>query len=270
MAYQIQRDNYCISKSIIAYFLFLTNKSFIPTEEQVQYLVNLNKPRVECISLWHDMLWNDDIPSLFQLVPKSGDVLEDQLIRARELINLEKEEETYHIQTMDGHGRFLLSLIHVLLETGEDVNRWTFTFIDNNYTVHRWHELFFPNASNIRLIHGDILDNIDNNATVYFNFCGTENEDFRYDLYNTIRYITKNRENKLSVMLSLSIRGARCKLNNNDELTNYGLYKAILGGGNVVESINDDGTVNLIYLPKLKSDKVCIRHNFVTLKVLKD
>ena len=104
----------------------------MPSGEQVDYLYNLDTDPIPSINEWYNRLWDDDVPSLFQIIPNSKEVLRDQLKRARILIGLAKREGTYHIQTMDGHGRFFLALIHELLRKNEDLNNWEFTFVEND------------------------------------------------------------------------------------------------------------------------------------------
>jgi len=133
-----------------------------------------------------------------------------------------------------------------------------------------WHELFFPDMYNVNLVEGNILNNINDTATIYFNFCGTVNEDYRYNIYKNIEHITKLRDNNLSIMVSFSIRGQNRTMDNEDNLTNYGLYEALVNGINVITSFNDDGCVNSEYLQKLKAVSVCLRRSFITLAVLAD
>ena len=48
---------------------------------------------------------------------------------------------------MDGHGRFLLCLIHVLIERGFDPDSVDITFVDINEHADNWHKIFFPRST---------------------------------------------------------------------------------------------------------------------------
>jgi hypothetical protein len=184
---------------------------------------------------WHNKLWDDsDGGPLFAMLGKiAKSVLYDQLDRANKIIQKMIETNKMTIYTMDGHGRFLLCLIHQIIALGKDPNLFTFCFIDINRFANKWHEVFFPHQC--YAIHVDILaymsnsfnhtyfpnefqnvmPDLDNNdidfadvnvSFFYLNFCGITKAIESYGIRN-FKSLMKTYAECNNIALSLSARG---------------------------------------------------------------
>ena len=74
---------------------------------------------------------------------------------------------------MDGHGRFLFTIMKLMTAQGKNVDDYTFIVVDINSTCHSWHQRFFPKS--VYSIKADIFDfesTISGNCLTYYNFCG--------------------------------------------------------------------------------------------------
>ena len=125
---------------------------FIPTANQLGMLAQkvkrgkiLDFSRLSNQS-WHDALWADNGGILFNAFnhahPRS--LFADQMTRARYLVQLYVQNSATQIVLMDGHGRFLLCLIHALIEQGINPNAVVITFVDIDEHADSWHQAFFP------------------------------------------------------------------------------------------------------------------------------
>jgi hypothetical protein len=102
-------------------------------------------------------------------IGKSKTKIFDQENRAEQLAQrILSNPKIKELVMMDGHGRFLLTLLKKL---GLRANRLNITVVDINTTVVEWHKYFFP--KNVKSIEGNIF-NYEPSETclVYMNFCG--------------------------------------------------------------------------------------------------
>lgn len=186
---------------------------------QTQFdLLNTHAERFQNMSPndWLDMVWFDDGKFLFSSYTRIGDranIIEDQLCRARSILQYMIENNLYTLRTMDGHGRFVMCFLKVIRDSGLSIEDYTIELADINQFSSRWHNLFLP--TNVRVIENDstpyisnILDtdkSILSHTCLYFNFCGIGDsimdlKEFLLDVLNT----TEN----IRIFVSYSRRGS--------------------------------------------------------------
>jgi hypothetical protein len=109
---------------------------------------------------WHDAFWDIDGGVLFchlHLAPAViATLFDDQMTRATLLVNEVVQRNMTDIYTMDGHGRFLLCMIHALIVAGEDPDVYNINIVEIDNVCHRWHELFFP--ANVYVTLNNVLN----------------------------------------------------------------------------------------------------------------
>ena len=125
---------------------------FIPSARQVRMLAQevqrgniLDFSRLS-IRRWHDALWASDGGVLFHALDHGQieRIFDDQMLRAHYLARLCVQNRATQIVLMDGHGRFLLCLIHELIGQGVDLDNVAITFVDIDEHADSWHQAFFP------------------------------------------------------------------------------------------------------------------------------
>jgi len=164
--------------------------SFIPATEHVDALKffitnDLIRP-IQPSSMsnrdWHNALWNEDKSVLFRNLPLVPSVItaifEDQMTRANALVAELISQDIKDVYTMDGHGRFLLCLIHALIEADEDPDDYNITIVEIDNVCHKWHELFFPNVT---ITLNNVLNLLYDTAHKHLNQDATEDADVADD-----------------------------------------------------------------------------------------
>jgi hypothetical protein len=114
-----------------------------------------------------------------------------------------------NIITFDGHGRTLYCLLYHIFKKNID-RELSITIYEIDDSVHRWHELFFPQnvTSNIRIILKK--DNIYNlprditNSIIYLNFMGIGRDDNHVSLSNFLDYFQQKPD--ISIYISFETR----------------------------------------------------------------
>ncbi|VVU95447.1 hypothetical protein CPAV1605_1198 [seawater metagenome] len=154
---------------------------------------------------WLDMLGDGNV--LFDGLSNGDQVKEDQMIRAREIVEKMLHLGIKNLRTMDGHGRFIYCFLKVLQEKGLDVNEWTLDVVDLDERVNGWHRWFLPDG--ILVLSENIFDmtDVDLAQTLnYFNFCGLHKQELELEM--VIKAIINNGGD---VFLSWSVRGGKPK-----------------------------------------------------------
>ncbi|MBT6965667.1 MAG: hypothetical protein HOA01_05525, partial [Flavobacteriales bacterium] len=82
---------------------------------------------------WLDMLGDGN--SLFDSLSNGAQIMEDQMIRAREIVERMIQLGITNLRTMDGHGRFVYCFLKAIQERGLDVNQWTLDIVDIDESV---------------------------------------------------------------------------------------------------------------------------------------
>ncbi len=150
---------------------------------------------------WLEMLGDGKV--LFDSLSNGVQIREDQMLRAREIVEKMIHLGIKNLRTMDGHGRFIYCFLKVLQEKGLDVNEWTLDVADIDQSVNGWHRWFLPDG--VLVLSENILDltDVDLEQTLnYFNFCGLYKQEL--DVKEVIKFIIKNGGN---AFLSWSVRG---------------------------------------------------------------
>jgi len=185
---------------------------FLPSRCQVRELIKTNYEKPCNIYDWYNNVKHNTQHTsfLFTSVIKKGidQYVSDQDMRAETIINKMKLLNKRRLVTMDGHGRFLLSFVHKLIELEENLCEWNIELIDIDEYVHKWHELYLPQWVLSR--SGNIMDIAtpeylaDHNAFLYMNFCGVGNQ---YE--KLLQFILNMHKRNETFMLSYSKRGVR-------------------------------------------------------------
>ena len=125
----------------------------------------------------------------------------DQQLRADKLVSYVKANpQIKTIVTMDGHGRFILSLLQALGHMANDIN---IKVVDIDPIVNRWHQSFFPNR--IESVEGNIFNYVPNQHTlVYMNFCGIGGQEGQENLAKYLSNIQSIPNYDLHLMISVS------------------------------------------------------------------
>ena len=141
--------------SVIAYLLYNNpGDGLIPNQAQVTALQSLISDGVIPESItsrqWHNALWADNGGVLFQTLDQDPvivhNIFDDQMIRARALVAKMIKKDISNVCIMDGHGRFLLCLMHALIEVGKSPDDYNIMIVENDPICQEWHRLFFPNV----------------------------------------------------------------------------------------------------------------------------
>jgi hypothetical protein len=134
----------------------------------------------------------------------------DQELRAEFIANyIESNPNIKRIVTMDGHGRFIMTLLSKLKNKSliDDIQ---IIVVDIDSVVNKWHQLFFPKS--VISIEGNIFDyKPDNETFVYMNFCGIGGLNGQKMLLDYLSEIKSNTNNELNMMLSVSTARAAKK-----------------------------------------------------------
>jgi hypothetical protein len=136
---------------------------------------------------------------------KTYNKIADQEFRADIIISyIKSNPQIKNIITMDGHGRFLLTLLQKLDLLANDIK---IIIVDIDPIVNQWHKLFFPNS--IDCIESNIFNfKPSNNTVVYMNFCGIGGKKGQEGLAEYLSKIESKTNYDLHMMISLST--ARC------------------------------------------------------------
>lgn len=150
---------------------FKNNKNPLqPTEEQVMEL-KYNKQTSDFLRSLTPYKWGQILEKHKDLlfIGKSKKKIADQELRAGQLAQrILANPKIKNLVMMDGHGRFLLTLIEKL---GKRANTLSITVVDINSTVVDWHKYFFP--KNVESIEANIFNyEPSDTQMVYMNFCG--------------------------------------------------------------------------------------------------
>lgn len=187
--YYCEDDNLVLGK--------LRNLGFHPSEDQLE---RLEASRFNFCDMSLDRWlhianskgnYNRKNPILFDLLStypgNNANILRDQKMRAKEIVESMIRSELFVLKTMDGHGRFVLCFFNEICERELDPSLYTIELYDLNEVTHRWHELFMP-KSNVKCFRSDILDSLEETKTtededikqksqLYLNFCGISGND---------------------------------------------------------------------------------------------
>ncbi len=127
----------------------------------------------------------------------------DQELRAEFIVNhIESNPNIKKIITMDGHGRFIMTLLSKL-KNKLLIDKIQIVVVDIDPTVNKWHQLFFPKQ--IISIEGNIFNHKPDNETfVYMNFCGIGGLSGQKMLLDYLSEIKSNTNNELNMMISVS------------------------------------------------------------------
>ena len=125
----------------------------------------------------------------------------DQEFRAKMLLEyITKNPSINTIVTMDGHGRFILTLLQKL---GYLSNTIKIIVPEINPIVNRWHINFFPSA--ITSVNANIYDfEPDEHTLIYMNFCGIGGINGQKELANYLSNIKSKTYTDLHMMISIS------------------------------------------------------------------
>lgn len=189
--------------------------AFLPSKCQTNGLIRSGYKKHSSIHEWHNYVnegshYNVAKSPLFTSVITKGiqQYANDQMTRAKIVIEHMKEKGKKRLVTMDGHGRFVLTFVTSLIELNENLNEWEIELIDTDYQVHDWHKAFFPNWVLSR--RGNIMDIAtpeylsSHNAFLYLNFCGVGDQ-----FEELTDFILAFQREKEPLLLSYSKRGIR-------------------------------------------------------------
>ena len=164
-----------------------------PTAKQVAEL-KANEKTYTFLQSLTPYKWAQTLESFKNLLfcGKSKSKISDQEARAEQLAKrILANPKIKEVVLMDGHGRFMLSLLKKL---GLRANRLTYTVVDINSNVVEWHKYFFPKNTESKL--GDIYNyEPKEDRIVYMNFCGIGGLNGQKKLANYLANIVKP-ENK--------------------------------------------------------------------------
>jgi hypothetical protein len=175
-----------------------------PSIEQVKKLESMNDinnflqnlpPKDWCEVIEHYK------PYLFD--GKAYHKIADQEMRAESIVkHIESNPSIKKIVTMDGHGRFIMTLLSKL-KNKSLIDKIQIIVVDIDSTVNKWHQLFFPNK--IFSTEGNIFNyKPDDETFVYMNFCGIGGLSGQKMLLAYLSEIRSNTNNELNMMISIS------------------------------------------------------------------
>jgi hypothetical protein len=102
---------------------------------------------------------------------------------------------------MDGHGRFVLTLLNKL---GDLADKIKILVVEIDPIVHRWHQLLFPKS--VESVLGNIYDfRPTQNNYIYINFCGIGGANGQKYLADYLNSLKPNNEFDQKLLISLSI-----------------------------------------------------------------
>ena len=163
------KDHFAIIRKILG--LKIPNSKNNPLQPSIEQ-VNELKKHVQTSTFFQSLTpykWAQMLENFKDLLFINKSKISDQEDRANILVQqIMKNPEIKKIVIMDGHGRFLLTLLQKL---GIRANHLKITVVDINPVVVNWHKCFFPKK--IESIYDNIFNYEPSNIQlVYMNFCG--------------------------------------------------------------------------------------------------
>jgi hypothetical protein len=180
------KDNFAIIRKILG--LKIPNSKNNPLQPSVEQ-VNELKKHVQTSTFFQSLTpykWSQILENFKDLLFINKSKISDQEDRANILVQqIMTNPEIKKIVIMDGHGRFLLTLLKKL---GLRANHLKITVVDINPVVVDWHKCFFPKK--IESIYDNIFNyEPSNTQLVYMNFCGLGGLKGQMDLANYLAKI---------------------------------------------------------------------------------
>ena len=195
----------------------LGENKFMPTHDQCDVLSHpLVKEKIGDLidyDIWNRCL---GIDNLFGHLNNTQQILDDQELRSRKIIQYMLRNKKTKLITMDGHGRFTWVFFNqlriILLRRNEShrFNEFKIQLGDIVPAVQEWHRLFCP--ENVEVISNrddrtcDILElkacDLREDTIVYLNFCGLGSM-----VKKLMKFIRHMRKNNFALFLSYSARG---------------------------------------------------------------
>lgn len=208
-----------MSSASLALYTILSNdkdmiNGFIPTEGQLNRL-RLFKEYIDFGSLsgmeWFQIM--TEYPMLFSMCNNPTCVWEDQLERARHIAWYMVYNNMHVLRTMDGHGRFLYSFFHALVELRQNIDDYTVELIDIDETTNEWHIEFCPTNVEVEPTKSILEDSDpeflaganthdDRPRLLYLNYCSIPDE----ELVDVTDTVMNNLYNGIRLYVSYSVR----------------------------------------------------------------
>jgi hypothetical protein len=178
------KDHFAIIRKILVDFTQRIN----PLQPSIGQ-VNELKKHVQTSTFFQSLTpykWSQILENFKDLLFINKSKISDQEDRANILVQqIMTNPEIKKIVIMDGHGRFLLTLLKKL---GLRANHLKITVVDINPVVVDWHRCFFPKK--IESIYDNIFNyEPSNTQLVYMNFCGLGGLKGQMDLANYLAKI---------------------------------------------------------------------------------
>ena len=183
------KDHFAIIRKILG--LKIPNSKNNPLQPSIEQ-VNELKKHVQTSTFFQSLTpykWAQMLENFKDLLFINKSKISDQEDRANILVQqIMTNPEIKKIVIMDGHGRFLLTLLQKL---GIRANHLKITVVDINPVVVDWHKYFFPKK--IESIYDNIFNyEPSNTQLVYMNFCGLGGLKGQMGLANYLAKIKKS------------------------------------------------------------------------------